>query len=166
MRPSLAYLSSSGELEEVIEPPADLHQNSIRHLAVDTAGRVIMATQWEGEPSRVVPLLATHRRGEPLVFANEAATASLRNYAGSVACSADGSRIVLTGPESDSLVVVNGADLTPVSVLDLATASGVSATPGGFLVTTAAGLVRLGADGPELLAPSDGLVWDNHLVAV
>ena len=166
MRPSLAYLSASGELEEVIEPPADLHQNSIRHLAVDASGRVVMATQWEGEPHRTAPLLATHRRGEALVFAAATATASLRNYAGSVAVSADGRLIALTGPQSDSLVLLEGETLAPASTHELKTASGICTIAEGFLLTAAGGLVRVTDKGAHLLAPADSLVWDNHLVAV
>lgn len=166
MRPSLAYLSAAGELEEVIEPPADLHQNSIRHLAVDASGRVIMATQWEGPPNETVPVLATHRRGEPITFADSAATASLRNYAGSVAVSADGHLIALTGPQSDSLVLLTGETLTPASTHDLKTASGVCTIAEGFLLTAAGGLVRVTDEGPRLLAPAGSLVWDNHLIAV
>ncbi|MCK7475073.1 MAG: DUF1513 domain-containing protein [Rhodopseudomonas palustris] len=64
MRPNLSYLSPDGALIDQIELPAELHQASIRHLALAEDGAVAFAMQWEGDPAEPVPLLGLHRRGE------------------------------------------------------------------------------------------------------
>lgn len=167
MRPNLTYLSAEGRVEDQVELPPDLAQNSIRHLALAPDGTVAFAMQWEGDPALSVPLLGLHRRGAAprLAEAPETEAAALRGYAGSIAIDRTGRRIALTSPPGGAVQIFDaeGAFLETLRRTD---ASGVAALDDGFLLTDGTGgLTRITPDRmtPLTTAP---LAWDNHLVAV
>ena len=87
MRPSLVYLdvTDGKRLEQVYLAP-ELHQLSIRHLAVGSDGAVWFACQHEGPATEQPPLLGRHRRGGVVEqFAGDADLQhGLRNYLGSI----------------------------------------------------------------------------------
>lgn len=167
MAPNLAYLSAEGALDEVVALEPDLHQASIRHLALAPDGTVAFAMQWEGDPAEAVPLLGLHRRGAAPVLAAEPETAFFRmkGYAGSIALDAAAGRVALTSAPG-GVVQLYGLDAAPLAALARADASGVALAEGGFVLTDGNGGISLVAgDGLQPLAKSD-LAWDNHLVAV
>lgn len=164
MRPNLSYLTAEGTLLERVTPPEALHRNSIRHLAADGAGRVVAATQWQGNPMELVPLVVSHRRGAPLEFLGHQDMVRLKQYAGSIAVDATGSDILVTGPKGGSVLRYSGAE--PSGSLSLPVASGVAAIDGGFVVTVQGGIVALDRAGNTRRTAVAGLSWDNHLVAV
>ena len=167
MAPSLAYLSDTGALQELITLDPDLHQASIRHLALAPDGTVAFAMQWEGDPAAAVPLLGLHRRGRAPVLAPDPETAFFRmkGYAGSIALDAAAGRVALTSAPG-GVVQLYGLDATPLATLARADASGVAVTEGGFVLTDGnGGISRIESDRLEPLAKDD-LAWDNHLVAV
>ncbi len=64
MRPSLVYLNRhDGALLEQITP--EHNQMSVRHLAMHNNGTVMIGIQFQGEKHMNVPLVLTHKRGEP-----------------------------------------------------------------------------------------------------
>ena len=64
MRPSLVYLNRhDGALLEQITP--EHNQMSVRHLAIHDDGTVMIGIQFQGEKHMNVPLVLTHKRGEP-----------------------------------------------------------------------------------------------------
>ena len=64
MRPSLVYLNRhNGDLFEQIIP--EHNQMSVRHLAMHNDGTVMIGIQFQGEKHINVPLVLTHKRGEP-----------------------------------------------------------------------------------------------------
>ena len=64
MRPSLVYLNRhNGDLFEQIIP--EHNQMSVRHLAMHDDGTVMIGIQFQGEKHINVPLVLTHKRGEP-----------------------------------------------------------------------------------------------------
>lgn len=64
MRPSLVYLNRhTGALLEQITP--EHNQMSVRHLAMHDDGTVMIGIQFQGEKHINVPLVLTHKRGEP-----------------------------------------------------------------------------------------------------
>lgn len=170
MAPNLAYLSAQGEIEEIVDLPADLHQASIRHLALAADGTVAFAMQWEGDPSEPVPLLGLHRRGAAPVLAAGFDTAffRMRGYAGSIALDPVTGTLALTSPPG-GVVQLCGADAAPLATLTRSDASGVAAGArgaGGFLVTDGhGGISRVEAGLIKPVARRD-LAWDNHLIAV
>ena len=167
MRPSLTYVAPDGTLLEEVVLDADLHLNSIRHLARASDGTVAFAMQWQGDVSDPVPLLGLHKRGAAprLLSADLAEQMAMQGYAGSVAFSRTGAEVAITSPRGGRVHRFNvgsGAvqSLTRADVCGLAPAArGLVATDG------LGGVIRLSTS-VEPLASFSGLSWDNHLVAL
>lgn len=113
MRPNLTYLDAAGAIVDQVTPPEDMRLNSIRHIAADATGRVVIALQWQGNPLTAVPLMASHRRGEELAFFDHPETVRLKQYAGSIAISSDGAEIAMTGPKGGHVLFFDGATGCP-----------------------------------------------------
>ena len=167
MQPSLAYLSPGSADYDLAALPPDLHQSSIRHLAVSDDGLVAFAMQWEGDKGLNPPLLGLHRRGEPLVLASapEASHRAMANYAGSIALSGDGTRLAITSPKGGRVQVFDGAGAFLAEHIR-AEVCGV-ARLGADLVTTdgSGGVFRLTDEGLTKLSLASR-AWDNHVVAL
>lgn len=166
MRPNLARVTPEGALVALAEPPAELHQNSTRHLALLPDGSAACAMQWEGDPAEAPALLALWREGR-LSFCEPPLEESLAmaNYAGSIAYSAATREIALTSPKG-GVVQVFDASGAFRATHRRADACGVAAAPEGFTVTDGNGAIsRLGAAGLEA-RHSLPLKWDNHLIAL
>jgi uncharacterized protein len=165
MQPSLTYLSPDGALIEQVRLDPDLHENSIRHLAVSDDGLVAFAMQWEGDKILNPPLLGLHRRDQPvrLASAPEASHRAMNNYAGSIALSGDGTRLAITSPKGGRVQVFDGSGAF-VAEHPRAEVCGV-ARMGAGLVTTdgSGGVFRLTDDGLTKLSLA-ARAWDNHVV--
>ncbi len=167
MRPNLSYLSLDGTRQDRLELEADLHQNSIRHLAIRADGLVGFAMQWEGDPGAAVPLLGLHRMGRAPVLAEAplADELAMQGYAGSVAFSGDGSELAITSPRGGRLHRFSdgGTFLSAVSRSDIC---GLATRKDGYLASDGlGGLIAIGRNGPTVLARQD-CAWDNHIVAL
>lgn len=166
MHPNLAYLNAeTGAIEEVLELPEALRFNSLRHLATGPDGTLAAALQWAGAQIETPPLLALHRPGAAGLEFRSAPVAlqrRMRNYAGSVAVSADSRRAALTAPKG-GLMVVFDLDGDRIEALEASDICGVAMAPDGFACTTGEGRF-LGAGGNERLHA--GLAFDNHLVRI
>jgi len=167
MRPNLAYLGAGGELLEKVELDEELAHNSIRHLAVASDGLVGFAMQWEGEPGMGWPLLGLHRRGAPpvLVEAPLADELAMKDYAGSIAFSADETEIAITSPRGGRLhrFALDGRFVAAEAREDVC---GIAAHPEGFIASDGlGGLISLGPEGARPLARHD-CAWDNHIVTL
>ncbi|GGD23157.1 DUF1513 domain-containing protein [Sinisalibacter lacisalsi] len=165
MCPNLAYLGAGGDLLEKVELDQELAQNSIRHLAVASDGRVGFAMQWEGEPGMGWPLLGLHRRGERPVLAEAplADELAMKGYAGSVAFSADESEIAITSPRGGRLnrFAPDGRFVAAEAREDVC---GIAPHPDGFIASDGlGGLIALGCEGARPLARHE-CAWDNHIV--
>ncbi|PTE15842.1 DUF1513 domain-containing protein [Pseudogemmobacter blasticus] len=164
MRPNLTLLSSDGDVLDQAELDAELHQNSIRHLAL-TGDGVAFAMQWEGDAAEPVPLLGlwTPGRAPVLCPPAEAEMFAMKGYAGSIAAGPAG--IGITSPKGGAVMLFDTAgaylathrraDVCGLAALD----SGFLASDGGgaLLWVTAAGMEPLTTGGPQ---------WDNHVVPV
>ncbi len=165
MQTNLSFLSETGSLRETQPFSGEMRQNSIRHIDRDAAGNVLAALQWQGAPTRTVPLVARFAPGAAPVLLDHPETARLKHYAGSIAISGDGSEIAVTGPKGNHVLFL-GADGSPRPASQLSVASGVAKAEGGLLITVAGGLA-LRRDGREETIPVAGdWAWDNHLVRV
>jgi hypothetical protein len=166
MRPNLSYLSLEGELQAQMELAQELRLNSIRHLAVRADGTVGFAMQWQGDPGEQLPAAGRHRPGTAprLMAEDDARVLNLNGYGGSVAFSADGSRIGVTSPRGGVLQImdtVSGALLREVRMRDVC---GLAPSAGGFTASTGTGrLIAVSDTGQTLLHRAD-LAWDNHLI--
>ena len=69
MKPSLVYVDlATGDLVEEQILAAELHQLSIRHLALAASDTVVFGCQYRGPEDDAPPLLGFHRRGEKPVI--------------------------------------------------------------------------------------------------
>lgn len=164
MTPNLAWLSQSGEILEIAEPPPEMIKNSHRHIAIRPDGLAAVALQWHGPARKVAPLLALHRRGEPIRYLAGPDQAKLKGYAGSVAFSGDGREVAISSPPG-GLAQIFDPDaevwLRSVAAEDVC---GLAPGPEGLIGASGTGeLWRLGEEA-ESLRRSDGLAWDNHLI--
>ncbi|MCB4456437.1 DUF1513 domain-containing protein [Leisingera sp. McT4-56] len=166
MRPNLSYLSLDGELQEQMELPPELHLNSIRHLAMRADGTVGFAMQWQGDLGEQVPTAGLHRPGAVprLLAEDDARVLNMQGYGGSIAFSADGSRIGVTSPRGGVLQVmdtVSGALLAEHMMSDVC---GLAPSAGGFTASTGTGqFIAVSDTGQQPLNRTD-LAWDNHLI--
>jgi hypothetical protein len=167
MAPNLSYLSPTGDVLEQVKLPAKWHQNSIRHLAATSDGTVGFAMQWEGDPSVMPPLLALHKQGEKMQMATlpDHLAPRLKNYAASIAFSADETRVAITCPRGGVMVQFDREAQNPV-FMSRADVCGISRAPDGMFVTDGLGGVMIAAgDSLRPLAVHDR-AWDNHLIKI
>lgn len=167
MRTNLTWLTAMGQHRETQWAPDAQRQNSIRHIASDATGRVVAALQWQGNPISRVPLLAHMQRGGDMVYLPHPETARLKHYAGSVAITADGRSIAVTGPKGGVVLFFDGQTGAAQSAAALTRASGVAPRgTQGFSITTAQGLIAQSGATRETHPVDGAWVFDNHLIAV
>lgn len=173
MRPNLAYVDiRNGQLLFRQEPPAGLHQLSIRHIDVATDDRVAIALQFEGSPTQCPPLIATQQGDEPIRFltAPDDVQRRMRNYCGSTTFSRDGSRFAVSSPRG-GLVSFWSRDGEYLGMRGQSDACGIGVSPDspkGFLVSDGTGKLT-GIDAGLNQTPirfTPDRHWDNHLVSV
>ncbi|MEM9708095.1 MAG: DUF1513 domain-containing protein [Pseudomonadota bacterium] len=167
MRPGLALFTEEGALLDRVEVPAEIHRNSLRHIAAREDGLVACACQWQGDAFDAPPLLALYRESKlDFVEIPGPAHRRMKGYAGSVALHDGGRRVAITSPRGGVVVSVDvdGGYRSAAARPDI---SGVAAGRGGALTTDGMGAVhRLsGQDetGLEKLA-QHRLAFDNHLI--
>ncbi|MEC7761191.1 MAG: DUF1513 domain-containing protein [Pseudomonadota bacterium] len=167
MEPSLVYTDLAGRVIEKVVLDPDLHQNSIRHLAIRDDGLVAFAMQWEGAPGAATPLIGLHRMGEAPVLGSAPLTEQLlmEGYAGSIAFAGNGAEVAITSPKGGRLhrFAPDGTFLGELKRTDVC---GLATLGEGYLASDGlGGLIALDATGPHALnrLPS---AWDNHLIAI
>ncbi|WP_353645800.1 DUF1513 domain-containing protein [Mesorhizobium sp. WSM2239] len=163
MKPSLVFVDRlSGDLLERHELPPELHQLSIRHVAVDQSGTVWFGCQHEGPASERPALVGRARPGESfgLIEMPQEVLGGLRNYVGSVAANTEAGTIAVSSPQGNALVIIEAAGERVVSTSRLAEVCGIAPDRSGFLATTGAGEI---VDPEGGSAAADDYVWDNHL---
>ena len=167
MEPSLVFIDRrTGDLLAKHRLEDSLHQLSIRHLAIDGERKVWFGCQYEG-PSADAPQLlgfATPEAGLALIEMPRRDLARLSNYVGSVAASADGTRIAISSPVGGEVMIVDATRKTLVESRAIRDGCGLAANGAGFLATSGHGLVtHVAPNGAERRAD---LEWDNHILAL
>lgn len=166
MHTRLTWLSPDGQIQGETAAPTEARMNSIRHIDCDAAGTVVAALQWQGNPLEQVPLLARITR-EDITYLDHPDTRHLKQYAGSIALSQDGSRIAMTGPKGGHVVFFDGHSGAPEGGMALPRVSGAAAEgASGFALTCADGLMHHRPDEARLDPVAGGWIFDNHLVPV
>ncbi len=163
MRPNLTLLSQDGALLDQIDLP-DLHQNSIRHLALQ-GGTIAFAMQWEGDRSEPVPQLGLWTPGTAPILCppSDAEAFAMQGYAGSIAATTD--RILITSPKG-GVAMIFAADGSPVVTHRRADLCGAATVADGFVVTDGGGAVWAADDADLSPLGTNPTQWDNHLVAL
>ncbi|MCT4609471.1 MAG: DUF1513 domain-containing protein [Pelagimonas sp.] len=166
MMPNLTYLSRHGAVQEVVELAPELHKNSIRHLAVGQGGTVCFAMQWQGAMEETPALIAHHRLGQDPVqiAADPAQLALMKNYAGSVALSADAQQVAYSSPRGGRVHLHDLGTGALIAAPQLEDVCGLGAYGTGFLFTTGKGVIGLIEDGQARVLTQHDCQWDNHLV--
>ncbi len=167
MRPNLTYQDLGGTIRDQVELDADLRQNSIRHLAIHPDGLVGFAMQWEGETGAATPLLGLHERGQAprLAEAPLGDELAMQGYAGSIACSGDGTEIAITSPRGGRLhrFSTDGTFLGAVSRADVC---GLASRDEGYLASDGLGGLIAVTSGATTPLSRANCAWDNHIVAL
>lgn len=162
MQPSLVFLDRrDGTLIGRHILPDDLSKVSLRHMVEDARGQLFIAGQHEGNPARIVPLLARWHADtglEPLPVA-DTAIARLNGYIGSIAINRD--QLAVSSPKSGVLLRLSVGDPSRVEITRHKRVCGLSARGTDFAATSLAGTMRLA--GGEIRNTS--VAWDNHLSA-
>lgn len=166
MRPNLSYLTVEGTVLDEVTLSPDLHQNSIRHLALAPDGTLAFAMQWEGDIMAAVPLLGLHRRGSAprLAEAPLAEQIAMQGYAGSVAWGGSGPAITSPRGGRVHLFEPSGTFCRAILRPDIC---GLAAMGDALLASDGqGGLLRLRSAEAQVLSTSAGLSWDNHIVTI
>ena len=106
MDPSLAFVDLDGHLIAQYRLPRDIHQLSIRHMAVGADGKIWFGTQWEGDPLETPSLVgrASLEGGLELVAMPSQELNDMRRYVGAMAASRDGTLISASAPRGGYVV--------------------------------------------------------------
>ena len=175
MSPSLCYIDRrSGALLERRRLGRSLHRLSIRHLAVAADGTVAIAMQYEGPARDLVPLVASHRRGEALSLFRAPAriVRAMKQYCGGVCFDRGGRMLAVSSPRGHVVTFWHAGAGAFVAAMPVADGSGVApgSARGEFLVSSGDGSVlvaklRAGAATSRAIVKDPRGRWDNHLVA-
>jgi hypothetical protein len=166
MKPSLVFLDrETGSLLESHELAPDLHQLSIRHMDLDTRGRVWFGCQYEG-PALDRPLLvgmAAPGEAIRLLDMDPETLSSFRNYIGSVAANPLAATVAVSSPQGNRLTVIDATTGQVVEERALTEVCGIAADRDGYLATTGEGRI-VGPTGADATLPDH--VWDNHVLRI
>ncbi len=175
MEPSLDYIDfKSGALLEKQTLAKELHQLSIRHLAVNNTDQVVAVMQYQGGKMDNPPLVATHRRGEDirLLAAPETVNRSMKQYCGSVSIDTTGSFAAVSSPRGNIVTIWDIDAGKYVNHFGCSDGCGIAtAGTGGFMISTGTGrfyhydLVTRSLT-KKMLDISSSVSWDNHLTAI
>jgi hypothetical protein len=174
MQPSLALIDAAdGSLRRQVQLSAELHQLSIRHLAVLSGRRLAFGMQYQGPLEDDVPLVGILAPGGAMDLLEVPGEfgARVRQYIGSVAADASGRWLAASAPRGNLVLFWDAATSAFAGAIDIADGCGLSRTSlaGEFLLTSGTGVVeRVTCGGPlrpqrmESDALADGQ-WDNHV---
>lgn len=170
-RSNLGFLDpATGALTLSLEAGADFDGVSLRHMAADGAGGVVVAAQ-ESEPGiadRPLLFAATERGIEPFE-GSEAVWLSLKGYLGSLAVDRAGRFALCSSPRGGIAWAFDLRTRRPVGSVALADVCGVAADglAGGFIATTGLGTIaRLRIEDGRIgivEQRSSAVAFDNHL---
>ncbi|GGB39242.1 hypothetical protein GCM10011316_09100 [Roseibium aquae] len=172
MRPSIVFLdAATGDLRAKHELTADLHQLSLRHMALDGAGRVWVGGQHQDKTASP-PLVGFVSPDRELTLCPlpDRFTGLLDNYIGSVTANRTGDVIATSAPRGNRILFWNAE--TGNFIPDQTVPDGCGIAPidrDGFLVSDGlGGLTYLDAPDsqPLVLSRPPGVAWDNHLFAL
>ncbi|MGR3661899.1 MAG: DUF1513 domain-containing protein [Paracoccaceae bacterium] len=168
MTPNLTYVGIDGAIVEQISLPPELHQNSIRHLAVQNDGLIAFVMQWQGELGAGYPLLGLHRSGTEvqLLRAPLELHIGMRGYGASVAFSGDDQKVAFSSSTGGQVQIFNVASGDYQQSYFATDVSGLSKGDDGFTVSAGTGeIVSLNGVQP-VWRTRHSQSWDNHLISI
>ena len=151
----------------------ELHRRlSIRHLDVDRDSRIVVAMQHQGGRRDRIPLIAFEQVGRLLpAHVPDDVRGRLRQYAGSVAFDASGRYVAASHPHDGVVSLWTARPASFLAIAELPDACGLApgSRAGSFVATGAHGqFMRIDARTGEsaTISRTDGVHWDNHLLAL
>jgi putative iron-regulated protein len=154
--------------EHVLAP--ELHQLSIRHLAIASGDTVVFGCQYRGPEQDAPPLVGFHRRGETpvIVEASGETQQGLRNYIGSVAADSGGSIVAASAPKGSLITYWDVAARRYLGACDLNDGCGLAPThrSASFLLTSGDGWLATDNVNGSMDRQASGFQWDNHAILV
>ncbi|WP_299560239.1 DUF1513 domain-containing protein [uncultured Sulfitobacter sp.] len=166
MQSNLTYIED-GTCMETAVLTADHQKNSMRHLAVNTAGDVAIGMQWQGDGSAPA-LVACHRRGGDIVHATipDDMLRALDGYIGSIAYAQDGASIGVTSPRGNIVDRYHADDMSLTARSTITDVCGIAASAKSFAITTGWGALGFCNNSHPSMGKATDLAWDNHLIVV
>lgn len=160
MRANIAWLDpKTGDIVARYDAPDQLQKLSLRHMALGSDGEIWIAGQYQNKSELATSLLAKASPDQGLQFITmpEDDLATLRNYVGSVATSADNEHVAITSPKGGCALILdrNGNIVERRKQADIC---GVDFGRNAFQFSSG-----LGTFGDQQL---DELRFDNHLIAL
>ena len=171
MTPSLVAMDvRDGQIVAETRLPRDLHQLSIRHLALDRNGTVGVAMQYEGPAEDEVPLVFAWRHGAAdLMRAPRPLERRMKHYCGSIAADRSGGVFAVSCPRGGLVTFWSTADGELLRIFDMEDGCGVApaAETGTFWISSGTGrrLLFDARDGAVIAERSAPAHWDNHIIA-
>ncbi len=145
MQASLAYLDRrSGKLQALHTLSEEWRQLSIRHLALDEAGRVWAGCQYANPDGRRPPLVLRHARGQSLepLSCPSSQLRAMRNYVGSVTANAQGNVVATSSPLGGHVLFWDAATGQLWDAVDMPDVCGVAQHgKTGFLLSSGHGVL-------------------------
>lgn len=171
MEPSLVYVDiETGDLLEEERLAPELHQLSIRHLAVAQNDTVVFGCQYRGPEEDLPPLIGFHGRGEPpvIVPAPDTTQAALENYIGSITADASGAIVAASAPKAGLITYWDVPTRRFLGTCALGDGCGLAPThhSARFLLTSGSGVLATGGAAGIAERRFSGFHWDNHAVLV
>lgn len=176
MKPSLVYMNRrDGRLLKSVQLSPDLHQVSIRHVAVGRDDTVAFASQYVGPAGDLVPLVGTHRGdGKPRLLAGpDDVLRAMNRYTGSTVFDREGRVFAVSSPRGNIYTFWDAGTGKQLSSAGVPDGSGIAPAPRAatFLASSGRGGVMLiDARSGESRRISSGFLdhshWDNHMIDV
>jgi hypothetical protein len=171
MQPSLVYVDvATGDLLEEHRLAPELHQLSIRHLAVAASDTVVFGCQYRGPEQDAPALVGFHRRGEApaVIEATTETQIALRNYIGSVAADRGGGIVAASAPKGGVVTYWDVAARRYLGVSSLNDGCGLAPThkPAHFLLTSGEGWLATSDASGAMSRQLSAYHWDNHAILV
>ncbi len=165
MAPNIAVISTrSGQIERQFSLPSELHQVSLRHMALDRTGNLWIGGQYEGAVTDSVPLLFSLKKKANNLSTlpiDPETTSLFRQYIGSVAANRSGSLIAFSAPHGDRVLIWNRLTKKREQLIHEKDACGIATDGENFLISSGLGVLKSGANSRH----SD-IRWDNHILAL
>lgn len=171
MEPALSAVDAkTGALLRWLALPRELHQLSIRHLAIGPDGTTGFGMQYEGPAGDAVPLAGTWAPDGTVSLLNQEpmAPADTRNYVGDLTIDATGRYLAASFPRGGRVGVWDLADRRLLGLVAAPDACGLGNEPGTDHLWISDGAGAIGPLVPttslkrSTITPIAGLAFDNH----
>ncbi len=164
MEPQISYIDRrDGKLISQSKLPSEYNQLSLRHMSA-AKDHIWIGGQYEGDPSNIISLVATHRIGEEIKPVSTGQTyLGMKQYIGSVSTNANGDLVATSAPKGDKIAIWNTDTRELVKIITHQDAGGVAPNGKGFTISDGQGNLW---QNNKAIYHNPEISWDNHLSAV